>query len=404
VTQAVDYKCPRCGGSLVFSAEAGVLVCPNCGSSFDPRQFDAQHQPALTPQPAPAGPAGTPQAAVDTPAKAAPSAMGAPPMGDQAATGAPAEDNGRTIDAPAGGPEPAAAGPPPAFKTYTRQNCGAVVVAEATAAAGACPYCRSPIVIAEQVAGELTPDLVIPFAMSRDQAVAGLEKLYRGKRLLPKVFARQNFVDEVKGVYVPFWLFDFEAEIFERFTATDVTSRYAGNRRYITTRRYRADRSGEAEFRGIPVDGSTNMPDAIMESIEPFGLTQAVPFQAAYLPGFLAERYDVGSDPASQRAHQRLTQSVGTLFQDTVTGHQTVAPDSSRVTVKRMRFFYALLPVWMLTTIWRGQRFTFAMNGQTGRMVGDLPLDRAAYWRWFAALGAASAAIAAAIAALAVTL
>jgi DNA-directed RNA polymerase subunit RPC12/RpoP len=372
VAQALDYKCPQCGGNLVYSAEVGLMVCDNCGSRFDPREFQAQPQP---PDPA-----------------ASASAAGAPPQG------APEPVPGETAQAAA------AAWPPAQFDQYTCRSCGAVVVAAATEAAGTCPYCRSPIVITQQLEGELAPDLVIPFQTTRDQAVAALTKLYGKKRLLPKVFSAQNFVDEVKGVYVPFWLFDYDIHLIEHYTATDVSTVHMGSRRHITTRKYAADRAGDARFLGIPVDGSVNMPDAIMESVEPFDLTQAVPFEPSYLPGFLAERYDVDSSQAAARAHDRLIKSAGTIFQDTVTGHERVASAGAEVFIKQTRLHYALLPVWMLTTFWRGQRFTFAMNGQTGRMIGDLPLDRQAYWRWFFGLAGASAVVAGLVATLAVSL
>jgi hypothetical protein len=133
------------------------------------------------------------------------------------------------------------------------------------------------------------------------------------------------------------------------------------------------------------------MPDEIMESIEPFDLSQALQFQPAYLAGFLAERYDLDAERAQGRARQRLDQSGGRVFTQSVRGYSQVSCSAANVAVQGVRVHYALLPVWMLTTLWRGQRFTFAMNGQTGRMVGDLPLDRQAYWRWFGLLGGASA-------------
>jgi DNA-directed RNA polymerase subunit RPC12/RpoP len=356
----LDYKCPNCGGNLVFDAVAGALVCDNCGSRYDPGQFQAVYQ------------AGRPQA--------------------QAPAGADSASRAEGSTWPTG------------FGQYTCPSCGAAVVAEATAAAGSCPYCRSPVVMTAQVAGELAPDLVVPFKTTRDQAVEALRKLYLNKRLLPKVFAAQNFVDEVKGVYVPFWLFDFDTEIHERYIMRDVSRRRHGSTEHITTREYAAERAGRARFMGIPVDGSTNMPDPIMESVEPFDLSQSVLFRPSYLSGFLAERYDVDSNQAHARAHDRLTKSAGTLFRDTVTGHQTIKPAGSSVTVTKMAVHYALLPVWMLTTIWRDQRFTFAMNGQTGRLIGDLPLDRQAYWRWLGLLFSVSAVVAGGLAALAVAL
>jgi DNA-directed RNA polymerase subunit RPC12/RpoP len=356
VAQGLDYKCPHCGGNLAYNAEAGLLVCDNCGSRFDPTAWQ-------TPQQAQPGPTPAPEAE-----------------------------------------EPPAPWPPPQFNQYACRSCGAVVAAAATEAAGTCPYCRSPIVIAEQLAGELAPELVVPFRTTREQAVAALNGLYGKKRLLPKVFSAQNFIDEVKGVYVPFWLFDFETKILEQYDARDVSTQHWGNTSHTTTRHYAAHRVGEARFLGVPVDGSINMPDAIMESIEPFDLTRAVPFKPTYLPGFLAERYNVDSEMATVRARERLDKTAGSIFRNTVTGHQSVSLVGSKVTVNETRLHLALLPVWVLTTVWRGERFTFAMNGQTGRIVGDLPLDRAAYWRWFAILASSAAVVAGAIAALAVGL
>ncbi|MDR1188596.1 MAG: TFIIB-type zinc ribbon-containing protein [Bifidobacteriaceae bacterium] len=385
MSQAVDYKCPNCGGSLVYDAASGAMVCGNCGSRFDPAQFQTPWAADAVPPVPPAPPAEP--------------AAGSQPAFAQAFSPETFPWPGLTDVAGA-----APAWPPNELSEYTCRSCGAVVVADPTSAAGSCPYCRSPIVIADQMTGALAPDLVIPFVTSRDQAVEALKKLYLGKRLLPKVFSTQNFIDEVKGVYVPFWLFDFDTQVIERYVAEDVHTRSAGSKRYVTTRRFSAVRMGDARFTGIPADGSVNMPDAIMESIEPFDLSQARVFGPAYLAGFLAERYDVDSRQAFDRANQRVNQSAGTIFANTVTGHQTVSGAGSEVRIRDLRVHYGLLPVWMLTTIWRGQRFTFAMNGQTGRMVGDLPLDRQAYWRWFGALASICAVVGGAVTALVVAL
>ncbi|MDR2453703.1 MAG: TFIIB-type zinc ribbon-containing protein [Bifidobacteriaceae bacterium] len=381
MSQAIDYKCPRCGGNVGWDAARGAMVCANCGSVYDPAAF--QSPPGQAP-PAGGGPGqGAPQQAAPAPGGAAQSGAagwGAIPAGLQSA--------------------PPPPGQAPNLAEYSCNSCGAQVVADPTAAAGTCPYCRSPIVITGQVAGELAPDLVIPFRYTRDQAVEALRKLYLGKRLLPKVFSEQNFIDEVKGVYIPFWLFDFDTVVTETYTASRSRSRTMGSKRYTTTQEFLALRQGGVRFWGVPVDGSVNMPDAIMESIEPFDLSQSVRFQAGYLAGFLAERYDLDSDKAQLRARQRLDQTAGRVFRGTVRGYSSVVCANAQVAVKKAVVHYALLPVWMLTTIWRGQRFTFAMNGQTGRMVGDLPLDRKAYWRWLSLLGGGSAVLGAGIALL----
>ena len=132
----------------------------------------------------------------------------------------------------------------------------------------------------------------------------------------------------------------------------------------------------------MPVDGSTKMDDALMESIEPYDFTGAVDFQTAYLAGFLADKYDVDSEQSIERANERIKKSTENAFASTVQGYSTVIPESTSIRLQNGKAKYALYPVWLLNTTWNGQRYTFAMNGQTGKFVGDLPLDKGAYKKW----------------------
>jgi hypothetical protein len=59
---------------------------------------------------------------------------------------------------------------------------------------------------------------------------------------------------------------------------------------------------------------------------------------------------------------------------------------------------YALYPVWILNTSWDGLKYVFAMNGQTGKLVGNLPMDKNKFYAWFAGLFAAGTAVAFALA------
>ena len=132
----------------------------------------------------------------------------------------------------------------------------------------------------------------------------------------------------------------------------------------------------------MPVDGSTKMDDALMESIEPYDFTGAVDFQTAYLAGFLADKYDVDSEQSIERANERIKKSTENAFASTVQSYSTVIPESTSIRLQNGKAKYALYPVWLLNTTWNGKRYTFAMNGQTGKFIGDLPLDKGAYKKW----------------------
>lgn len=151
-------------------------------------------------------------------------------------------------------------------------------------------------------------------------------------------------------------------------------------------------RRGSLAFEHVPVDGSTKMPDELMESIEPFDYREAVDFQTAYLSGFFANRYNESASDCEERANERVKNSTQAAVLSTIQGYTSVVPEATSVQLTAGKVRYALLPVWLLTTTWNGNTYTFAMNGQAGKFVGDLPMDKAAYHKWLWGLTAAVSA------------
>ena len=234
-----------------------------------------------------------------------------------------------------------------------------------------------------QLAGDRRPDYVSPFRLDREAAKVAMSKHLSGKRLLPKLFKSQNHIDEIRGIYVPFWLFDADADANINYRATRVRTWSDSDYNYTETSFFAAYRAGCVGFQRVPVDGSTKMPDDLMESIEPFDFKDAVDFQTAYLSGYLADRYDVDAEQSIGRANERVRKSTEQAFRDTVRGYSTVTVENSSIRLKNGKAKYALYPVWLLNTTWRGEKYVFAMNGQTGKYVGNLPMDKGAWWRWF---------------------
>jgi DNA-directed RNA polymerase subunit RPC12/RpoP len=269
--------------------------------------------------------------------------------------------------------------------SYICKSCGGEIVCDRTTAATACPYCDNPVVMQEHFAGMLRPDCVIPFKLDKKAAKEAYQNHLKGKVLLPGAFKDKNHIDEIKGVYVPFWLFDAEAEAKVRYRATRVRTWSDSNYEYTETRYYRVLREGNLGFEHVPVDGSTKMADDLMESIEPFDFSEAVDFQTAYLSGFLADRYDVDAEQSIERANERIKKSTESAFADTVHGYSSVIPESSSVRLSEGKSKYALYPVWLLNTTYQNEKYTFAMNGQTGKFVGNLPVDKKKYWFFFGA-------------------
>jgi len=278
------------------------------------------------------------------------------------------------------------------MSVYVCNSCGGEIVVDSTTAASKCPYCDNPVVMKGNFAGDLRPDLVIPFKIDKKAAKESLIKHIASKKFVPKVFKDENHIDEIKGVYVPHWLFSCDANTYVNYHAETVRTWKDSNYKYTETSHFDVSRAGSISFDNVPVDGSSKMPDDLMESVEPFDITQGVDFNTAYLAGYLADKYDVDAQQSINRANERIKRSTEESFASTVKGYTSVIPEGSNIQLNNGKAKYALYPVWILNTTWKDKNYLFAMNGQTGKFVGDLPMDKGLFKKWlFSIAGAVSA-------------
>jgi len=341
MTDVMAYKCPCCGGAVEFDVKSQKMKCPYCETEFDidaledyARELENKKEDQM----------------------------------DWQETAGSDWQEGETEG----------------MCVYICESCGGEIIGDENSGATTCPYCGNNVVFKEIFSGDLRPDFVIPFKLDKKAAKEGFMKHLQGKRLLPKPFKDENHLDEIKGVYVPFWLFDAEAEGEMHFKGTRVRVWMDSNYKYTDTSFYSIVRGGSVQFEKVPVDGSTRMADDLMESLEPYDFSEAVDFHTAYLAGYFADKYDVDAATSKVRANERIRKSTEDFLKTSVSGgYSTLITESGNVSLHNSKAKYALYPVWILNTSWRGQNFQFAMNGQTGKFVGDLPVDNGAFWRWY---------------------
>ena len=291
---------------------------------------------------------------------------------------------------------------------YKCPCCGGAIAFDSTAQKMKCPYCDSEFDVQaflkqderlnqqapdefkweetagtswdsgeeEKMSGTLKPDYVIPFKHNKESAKAQLKEYVNSKKFAPKLFKTENKLEEIKGLYVPFWLFDSDTDAAVNYQATTVRTWSDSEYNYTETSYFDVFREGSMKFENIPCDGSSKMPDDLMESIEPFNFSEAVDFQTAYLAGYLADKYDVSVDDSIDRANNRVKTSAEEVLRGTISfPYASVSTRNSSVQIKNGKAKYALYPVWILNTDYKGEKYTFAMNGQTGKFVGNLPID-----------------------------
>lgn len=335
-----EYKCPCCGGAIEFNTSIQKLKCPYCETEFEMdalKSYDENLKDEGT--------------------------------SDYTWNTKPGLEwgEGETAD----------------IREYTCKSCGGQIIGEATTGATECPYCGNPVVMTSQFQGALKPDFVIPFKLDKEAAMNGFKKHMQGKRLLPKAFKDSHHLEEIKGLYVPFWLFDADVSARIRYKATKVSRWEDSKYKYKRTDYFSVFRAGKVAFDKVPVDGSAKMDDTLMESVEPFKFKDATPFKTAYLAGYVADKYDVDADASIGRANERVKVATEQAFRETVVGYDSVDTESSALNLSNGEAKYALYPVWLLNTTWNGQKFVFAMNGQTGKFVGNLPCDKGLLWKNF---------------------
>lgn len=355
MSDLMEYKCPNCGGAIEFNSAIQKMKCPYCDSEFE---------------------------------------MEALKEYDEVLKGESEKEDNAEWDMS----NKETFGEDENISSYVCNSCGGELITDATVVATSCPYCDNPIVLSSRVSGGIKPDFVIPFKLNKEDAKKALMNHLKGKRLLPKIFKDENHIDEIKSLYVPFWLFDADVEANARYKATKVRTWSSRDYRYTETSYFSLLRNGEMGFEKIPVDGSQKMENDLMESIEPYDFSEAVDFQTAYLAGYLADKYDVSVEESVARANERIKSSSEQKLRETTRGYTTVITENSNISLSNQSSKYALYPVWILNTTYKDKKYVFAMNGQTGKFVGNLPLDKGAYFRWlfglFAGIGVVALGIA----------
>ena len=335
---SVSYKCPNCGAPLSFLPGKKTVTCEYCGTEFEvaaiEELFRVKQEMAV-------------HAAEAQEAKWATEDAGSEWSHDEAA----------------------------ALHAFTCSSCGAELVCDENTMATECVYCGNPTMIPKRFDGMLKPDFVIPFKKTKADAVAALKEFYKGHMLLPSNFTANNRVEAIQPMYVPFWLFDSKITAQAQFRAEKIQVTNTPKETVTQTSVFNCRRAGTMSFEKIPVDGSKKMDDAYMESIEPFNYSELVPFSAAYLTGYLADKYDVTAEESTPRADKRVENSAIEVLKDSVNGYDAVKVENSAVIKEVGKVSYAMVPVWILTTRYDNKPYTFMMNGQTGKVVGSLPYD-----------------------------
>ena len=329
----IEHQCSNCGAAMSFDIGSQMVVCQYCGAEYDPRSI-----------------------LVDEGSKEA-------------------EDS--SLDLAENGGEDWEDGDLDSLDEYSCGTCGSGLYTERTTSATVCPFCGNPVILKGRLEGSLRPDKVIPFKFDREKALEALDRHYRKRCFVPRGFKEESMVDEIKGLYVPYWVYSADIYADMGYTAVKEHTILLGKHGDVKERKYyHVRREGRISYDHLPADASTKMPDDLMDSLEPFNISEADSFKTDYLSGYVADKYDVPQEDVLPRMRRRIANSVDKAFKNTVEGYDEVSLSSSDIRAERSDADYVLYPIWLFNMRWDEKMYTFAMNGQTGKVAGDIPVDR----------------------------
>lgn len=320
---ALNNKCPACGADITFNPTSQLWECGYCSSKYTLEQIQQSNN-----------------VVVDEP---------------NVVDALLPEDTIGDVD------------------VYRCKNCGAEIMADQTTTSTFCVYCGSTAILKERILNGRAPDYIIPFKTTKDDAINGFKKITKGKLLMPKSFKDPKNIEKITGIYIPFWAYDLEANGEIEFEASDTKTWRDANYKYKKIDRYSIRKSGHFDFLKVLADASTRFPDDLMDSLEPFDYNALTSYNHAYLSGFLAEKYDVDQLEGLKRVTGRTNATAVELMQNTV-GHSEQKIINNGIRVSSRYTHYVLLPVWMLNINYNNKTYTFAMNGQTGKVIGNIPI------------------------------
>ena len=341
-----NYSCPTCGAQLYWDPKKGSLYCQYCDSSYSPDEFEDK--------------------TANTEDGKAPS-VSAEKLSDNVVV----SDNENVV-------------------VYECKTCGGEVVAQKTTMATVCPYCGEAVSITTKSVGDFRPDRVIPFAQDK-KGIANVFKNYVNKSFLtPAAFKNDNTIDKIQGLFVPYYLHTMTDKAQNFFKGEKITYHRSGNDRVATHKVYRLSIDATGKFDKIPTDAAKDLENELMDALEPYTYKDLASYNPAYMAGFVAEQKDEDIDVLQQRAKIRCENGMNSNARQAFAGYDSLLPTGSKHSFFDIDSEYVMLPVWMLNVKHNGKKYRFAVNGQTGKIVGKLPIN----WGKFAAICAGTFALA----------
>lgn len=308
------YECPNCGGNLKFHIPEGKLLCAHCESRFEPGALDK------------------------------------------------GEDTADSFEA----------------NVFLCPQCGGRMVSGDNDATAFCSYCGAANILSCRISREKRPKYIIPFTKTKEDCKRAYARKLRKAFFAPKKMRSPEFIESFRGIYMPYWSYRMVQK--GKIELAGKTSKRRGD--YIYTDHYALKGNLDARYEGYTHDASSAFYDSISETIAPFDTNRMTAFSPAYLSGFYAETADVdaksyrgeGKDFANHITYEKL-KKIPVFRKHGISAMDDRNETSAKLLTECEDDESVMFPVWFLCYRNQDRLAYAAVNGQTGKVAVDLPVD-----------------------------
>lgn len=324
-----EYKCPMCGAVLKWDPKIGKLRCPYCDSRYDAADFEDKTKNVT--------------ASEIKPEEKDKEFSQSRRMDDE-------------------------------WVVYSCGTCGAEVVASKTTMATVCAYCGSAISITSKAVDNFRPKKIIPYFISKDKAIDIYRQYAQSSEYIPDTFLANATIEKMQNLFVPFYMNSMRIEADASVESRMVEKVRSGNDEIVITKKYHTLLKSYGQIQNVPTDASKKMENDMMDALEPFDYGHIKDFNPAYMAGYVAEQPDEFPEDMLARAEQRVTNYVDSEMLENVSFLD------KRIIGRNYKFLneqseYTMLPIWVLNIRYENKLYRMAINGETGKIVGELPID-----------------------------
>lgn len=317
------YNCKVCGGELYWDADMGALLCEYCDATYKVSDFED-----LT------------------------------------------KNSFKNVDELKNGDVTQE------MVVYQCSHCGAELVTSNKTMATTCAYCGRAISITEKSVDNFRPKKIIPFSIDKSKAISLYKDYINKSPIAPEEFLKEAVIEKMQGLYVPYWLYSMGAKSKISFEGEKKSTKRVGDYKVTTHNIYNVIVRSEGDFLFVPVDASIKLDDKLMDTLDPYSIEKFVDYNPAYMAGFFAEQFDENKEATVERGKEKIINAIQKLSRAEVNEYSNIKLSDHESVFKDEVVDYGMLPVWLLNIDFKNQKYTYAINGETGKVVGQIPISQ----------------------------